>query len=62
MNDATFTIGLRAHRALLPQTFLPLDKIRAESDTRALAEQGFDGAWISDNIAGPGDAIATENE
>lgn len=52
MNDATFTIGLRAHRALLPQTFLPLDKIRAESDTRALAEQGFDGAWISDNIAG----------
>jgi 3-oxoacyl-[acyl-carrier-protein] synthase-3 len=51
MNDAISSLGLRAHRALLPQTFLGLDEIHAVSKPAALADLGFEGAWVSEDVS-----------
>ncbi|MDZ4288537.1 MAG: 3-oxoacyl-[acyl-carrier-protein] synthase III C-terminal domain-containing protein [Prosthecobacter sp.] len=51
MNDGTSSIGLRAHRALLPERFLPLEAISLRSKAESLADLGFAGAWISDDVS-----------
>ncbi|MEN3939764.1 3-oxoacyl-[acyl-carrier-protein] synthase III C-terminal domain-containing protein [Prosthecobacter sp. SYSU 5D2] len=42
--------GIRSHRALLPDRFLPLDELDVSSPHENLRAFGFDGAWIGDDI------------
>ena len=51
MNDDIVSIGLSAHRASVPQTFVPLAELSITSPPESLAAFGFDGAWIGQEIS-----------
>ncbi|MBL9154961.1 MAG: hypothetical protein JNK37_20940 [Verrucomicrobiales bacterium] len=45
------SIGLRAHRSLLPDRYVPLSELRNLSPAENLTAFGFDGAWICDDVS-----------
>jgi hypothetical protein len=51
MNDGTPSIGLSAHRALLPDTFVPLAELGTTSSPEAVAAFGFSGAWVAGEVS-----------